>query len=230
VNLNQLSEPYDAVLRSHLAEGAHARRQPALLLGREAVSLGLETLELARIHEQALAKLELPGTKNATLKRAENFFNAANSCMEETHSAARQSTVHLNRMKKTLDERTAELAARNRQLKRGGVRRKVAETALEHRKSRHKTCLKESLRLQKRLRQLTHRVMETQENERKSISHKLQDEIAQTLLGINVRLLSLKQAARNNGQGFKNEIASTQRLVAKSAQSVRRVARQIRNA
>jgi hypothetical protein len=46
------------------------------------------------------------------------------------------------------------------------------------------------------------------------------------LLGINVRLLSLKREARRNTKGFKNEIASTQRLVVKSAESVRRVARE----
>lgn len=69
--------------------------------------------------------------------------------------------------------------------------------------------------------------MVAQEDERKSISRELQDEIAQTLLGINVRLLSLKQHARNSTNGFKKEIASTQRLVLKSAQSVRRVAREI---
>ena len=66
-----------------------------------------------------------------------------------------------------------------------------------------------------------------QEDERKKISLELQDEIAQTLLGINVRLLSLKQEARSNTKGLKNEIASTQRLVAKSARSVRQAGRKI---
>jgi signal transduction histidine kinase len=65
-----------------------------------------------------------------------------------------------------------------------------------------------------------------QENERKKISGELQNEIGQTLLGINVRLLSLKQEARNNTKGLKKEIASTQRLVVESANSVRRVARE----
>ena len=81
--------------------------------------------------------------------------------------------------------------------------------------------------MQKRLRHLTHQVMAAQEDERKKISQELQDEIAQTLLGINVRLLSLKQEARNNTTGFKNTIAHTQRLVAKSALSVRQVGRKI---
>jgi hypothetical protein len=78
------------------------------------------------------------------------------------------------------------------------------------------------------LRQLTHQVLAAQEDERKKISRELQDEIAQTLLGINVRLLTLKQEARSNTKGLKNEIASTQRLVLKSAKSVRRAAREFR--
>ena len=87
--------------------------------------------------------------------------------------------------------------------------------------------LKESLQLQKQLRQLTHGVLAAQEDERKKLSHELQDEIAQTLLGLNVRLLSLKQAARSKAKGLKNEIASTQRLVVKSATLVRSLAREL---
>ena len=180
LNLSRLSEHYVAALRIHLGEGARARLQPAALLGREAVGLGLETLDLARIHEQAIARLELPGTKNGTLKHAENFFNAANSLIEETHRAARRSTAHLSRLKETLDQRTAELAASHRQLQRGVVRHKVREDAFAKRKQRYKNSLEESLQLQNRLRQLTHRVLVAQEDERKNISHELQDEIAQT--------------------------------------------------
>ena len=46
------------------------------------------------------------------------------------------------------------------------------------------------------LRRLTHQILSAQEAERKKISHELRDEIAQTLLGINVRLLTLKRAAQ----------------------------------
>ena len=86
--------------------------------------------------------------------------------------------------------------------------------------------LRESLQLQANLRELTHQVLAAQEEERRHISHELQDEIAQTLLGINVRLITLKKESRTNTRGIKQEIASTQRLVSKSARSVRRVARE----
>jgi signal transduction histidine kinase len=87
--------------------------------------------------------------------------------------------------------------------------------------------LAESLRLQIRLRQVTHQVLAAQEADRYHISHELQDEIAQTLLGINVQLLSLKQGARSNARQLKKQIASAQRLVVNSTKSVRQFARKL---
>jgi len=199
----------------------------ALRLGRQAVALGLETLGLARIHERAVAKLELAGSKSGFMRKAEIFFAEALIPIVETHRIARQAKVYLNQLTATLGRRTEELAVSNRQVAQSVVRRKIMEDASAERGHHHQKALEESLALQKRLRQLTHRVIVVQENERKKISLELQDEIAQTLLGINVRLLSLKQQARNSTTGFKNEIASTRRLVVESARSVRRVAREI---
>jgi two-component system sensor histidine kinase DegS len=221
-----LSRRYVMALRTHLKRGSRDGLHPALTLGRQAVALGLETLELARIHERALATLELSKSKDGLARRAEIFFTEAIAPIVGTHRAARQSKHELNRLNGTLDQRTAELAATNRQLQRGIARRKSVETALKKSGEHYAKLLKESLQLQEDLRQLTHQVLLAQEDERKKISRKLQDEIAQTLLGINVRLLSLKQEARSNTKGLKNEIASTQRLVVKSAKSVRRVARE----
>jgi signal transduction histidine kinase len=224
--LTLLSQRYVAALRKHLQPGSGANLQPALELGRRAVALGLETLELARIHEQALATLKLSNVKNGLLKRAKIFFTEAIIPIVEIHRIARQGKVRLNRLKETLNHRTEELAATNRQLQRGVVRRKVMEDAAEKNGRHHQKCLEESLQLQERLRQLTRRVMAAQEDDRRHISRELQDEIGQTLLGINVRLLALKREARSNTKGLKNQIATTQRLVLKSAKSVRRVARE----
>jgi signal transduction histidine kinase len=225
-----LSRRYVEVLGKHLKQGPRANMRPALSLGRRAVVLGLETLELARIHEQAVTRLELSKKKDGFIKRAEIFFTEANSPIVETHRAARQSKIDLNQLNERLTRRTLELASTNRLLQRGIVRRKSVENALKRSGVRYSKLLKDSLHLQDGLRQLTHRVLASQEDERKKISRELQDEIAQTLLGINVRLVTLKQEARTNTKGLKNEIASTQRLVVKSAKSVRRAAREFRNA
>ena len=79
--------------------------------------------------------------------------------------------------------------------------------------------------MQKHLRRLTHRILSAQEDKRKQISRDLQDEIAQTLLGINVRLLTLKKEAAIDANGLEKEIASTQRFVDKSVKSIKRFAR-----
>ncbi len=183
-----------------------------MALGRRAVVLGLETLEVARMHEGAITLLKLSGGKNAMIKRAEIFFMEAITPIVETHRAARQSKIDLHRLGHALSRRTAELAATNRQLRWSIARRKRVEAALDKSGKRYTRLLRDSLHLQESLRQLAHEVLAAQEVERHKISHELQDQIAQTLLGINVRLLSLKRGAKINTTGLKNEIASTQRL------------------
>jgi signal transduction histidine kinase len=222
-----LSQRYVATLRKNLKAGACASLIPALRLGRQAAALGMETLDLARMHEQALATLALPKDQRGLLKRAEIFFVEALAPIVATHRAARQHQVDLLRLNGALDRRTLELAATNRQLRRDIVRRKCAEAALKKSGGHYTKLLKDSQQLRESLRELTHRVLTAQEVERRAISHELQDEIAQTLLGINVRLASLKQESQNNTRGLKNDIASTERLVVRSARSVRQFARKL---
>src|SRR3989442_2642522 len=65
----RLSRQYQAALRKHLQQRPGARPQPAQALGRQALSLGLETLDLARIHEQAMIKLISPDHSPPALHR-----------------------------------------------------------------------------------------------------------------------------------------------------------------
>jgi len=77
---NGLSQRYVAALRQHLKQGPQAVPPcgTAQYLGRRAMALGLETLDLARFHEQALITLVLPGyspsTREAMVRRAGKFF------------------------------------------------------------------------------------------------------------------------------------------------------------
>ncbi|HEY5297995.1 MAG TPA: histidine kinase [Verrucomicrobiae bacterium] len=132
-----------------------------------------------------------------------------------------------DRMKPSLIRRTAELAASNRQLQQGVLQRKLMADDFAQRGRHRQKSLEESLARQKRLRQWTHGVLAAQEDERKSISHELHDEIAQTLLGVQVRLLTLKTAAHGKAGNLTKEIASAQRLVVASLQSVNRFAREL---
>ena len=218
----RLAQRYVAALKKHLTQGARASLEPALGLGHQTVAFGLATLDLAKIHESAFSSLMEPGCSasvRATMtKRAGAFFEEANSLFEAT------SELKLRQLEKVLAHRTSELALANRRIQRGLAQRKVMEDAYEKRRESHHKCLEESLELQRRLRQLTHRVLDRQETERKNISRKLQDDIVQTLVGINVRLLALDQEARTSTKRLKNDIASTQRFVVKFASAVRKSA------
>jgi signal transduction histidine kinase len=226
--LTALSQRYVAALRKHLKPGPQATPPcgTALALGRRAAALNLETLDVAKIHEDALATLEAASSKNGLIKRAQIFFAEAVTPIEETHRASLNANVRLSRLNRTLGRRTVDLAASHRSLKRDIVQRKTVEQALKKSGEHSRTLLKESRRLQKHLQRLAHQILLAQEDKRKKISRDLHDEIAQTLLGINVRLLTLKKAAAINTSGFKKEIVSTQELVDKSVKSIKRFARE----
>ena len=226
-NLTRLSRRYQVALRQHLKQGPLASGELARGLGRQAVAIGLETLDVARIHEEALARLELSSSRDGIIKQAEIFFAEAITPIEKTHHAALKAKRHLSQLNKTLSRRTVDLAATNRSLKRRIAQRKTAEKALEKSAAHSAKLLKESRNLQKHLQHLTRKILSAQEDKREKISHELQDEIAQTLLGINVRLLTLRKVNAIRARGLQKEIASTQRLVDKSVRSIDRFVRKL---
>ena len=225
--LTRLSRRYVTALRKHLKQGPRASLQTAHRLGREAAALGLQSLDLARIHEAALATMKASSSRNGIIKRAEAFFAEAITPIEKTHGESLKANARLNHVSKTLDQRTKELAVSNRSLKQGIADRKTVEKALKKSGAESKKLLEESDRLQEHLRNLTRQILTAQEDKRKKLSRDLQDEIAQTLLGINVRLLKLKQEAAANATGLKKDIGSAQKLVDKAGKSIHRFAREI---
>ncbi len=226
--LIRLSQQYVAALKKHLRQGSRAIPScgTARRLGCEAAALKLETLDVARIHQEALATLEAASSRDGVIERAELFFAEAITPIEETHRAALKSNVRLSQLRQTLGRRTMDLAASHRSLKQGVVQRKMVERSLKKSGEHSQKLLKESHRLQKHLQRLTHQLLSAQEDKRKKISRDLHDEIAQTLLGINVRLLTLKKEAALDAGDLNKEIVSTQRLVDKSVKSIKRFARE----
>jgi signal transduction histidine kinase len=100
--------------------------------------------------------------------------------------------------------------------------RQAASESLKKSQEHYQSLLAESLVLQKHLQKLVRRVLSAEETDRKKLSHELQDEIGQTLLGINVRLLTVKKAASQNAKSLRQEIARTERLVGKSVKTIKR--------
>src|ERR1041384_3177531 len=120
------------------------------------------------------------------------------------------------------------ISCSNRQLKQEIIQRKAAERALRKSERHYSALLQQSRQMQEQLRRLSHQLLSAQEEERKTISRELHDEIAQTLTGINVQLGTLKAAATLNTKDLEKKITSTQRLVEKSVQIVHRFARELR--
>ncbi len=232
--LNGLAQRYVAALRKHLKEGPRAipPRGTAQGLGRRAMALGLETLDLARFHEQALIALVLPGyspdTRERMIRRAGTFFAEAITPIEKTHRAAQEDNDQLVQLNHLLHQRSVDLIASNRQLQQEIVQRKSVEASLRKSEQHYSQLLEQSRHMQEQLRRLSRQLLSAQEEERKMISRELHDQIAQTLTGINIRLASLKTASMLNTRGLQEKISSTQRLVEKSVDIVHRFARELR--
>lgn len=115
-----------------------------------------------------------------------------------------------------------------RQLKRETDRRETLQKALDTSEHRRRESLDQSRRVQEHLRRLSHEILSAQESERKRISRELHDEIGRTLTAINLQLATLGKAATAHTAGLKRQIASTQRLVERSMDTVHRFARELR--
>ena len=232
--LTGLSRQYQAALRQHLKRSRRASLPPAKGLGRQAMTTGLETLDLARIHERALLALVLPSysaaTREAMVRRAGAFFAEAITPIEETHRIAHEANVRMERLNQALRQRSAALAASNRRLRHEISQRKSAEESLRQSEQHYGQLLQQSRHMQEQLRLLPRQLLVAQEEERKKISRELHDVIAQTLTGINVRLAKLKAAAALNTRGLEQRIGRTQQLVQRSVQIVHRFARELRPA
>jgi len=232
--LFNLSRRYQEALRTHLKQGRQASPESARGVGSKALAAGLETLDLAKLHEQTLVTEVLPGCpagkRAALIKQAGAFFAVAIAPILKTHHSAQEAEVHLKKFIEALSQRTVALAASNLELKQEVLQRKTAEEALKKSERHYSKLLEQSNRLQGQLRRLSRQILSAQEDERKNISRELHDVIAQTLTGINVRSSALAKEAAINTKGLDRNIARTQRLVEKSVDIVHQFARELRPA
>ena len=113
-------------------------------------------------------------------------------------------------------------------LKREIDRRHAVEMALRETEGQKARLLEQSQDMQRQLRRMSHHILNAQEEERKRISRELHDEIAQTLVGINVQLAALTSGAGGKLGDRKKQLVRTQRLVEQAVERVHRFARELR--
>jgi signal transduction histidine kinase len=232
LKLSLLSQNYRTALRKCLAEGEAIDLETARKLGERAVKMGLETLDLAKMHEEALLHVKLPRQTlrigKRMVRRGVAFFAEAVIPVEGMHRGAQEANEHLKLLLETLTERTVELAKSNETLKGEIVQRRVVEDSLRVSELTTSQLLTKSRQMQEELRHLSRRLIAAQEEERRRISRDLHDVVVQTLTGINLRLAGLKSETTKGSRDLQKKIAATQRLVEKSVEVVHRFARDLR--
>lgn len=232
-NPTGFSRQYHAALRKHLKrQNNKTSLSKAASLGRRAMTIGIETLDLARIHEKASADLVLPNdsrtSRNMLSRRAGIFFAEVITPIEKSRRTARAADHHLDQMIRTLNLRGLELVAARRQLKQEISDRELLEQSLKRSEEHSSRVLKQSQLMHEELRLLSRQLLLVQEEERKKISRELHDVIAQTLTSINVQLATLKKDAIVDTHDLERNITRTQRMVEKSVDVVHRFARELR--
>ncbi len=187
----------------------------------QAVSLGMETLDVAHLHGQAISKLLEAGSPPGVPPHpAKTFFEETIIPIEQTHAPALQADARMTKLTQSLRQRTKEATESSRLLGKGVARRQTAEADLDKSIRARAGGMVEAQRLQKHLQKLTHDILEAQEHERKNTGQQLRDDIAQLLLAIQIRLLALNSAVMSNSENLKKEIAETQRIVKQSKKSI----------
>ena len=216
------SRRYASALRKHLKQGLLSSLQPAYKLGQQAVKLELVLLDVAQTHHGALTLLDSSEKENERATRAEKFLLATLKPMTNLWRTGWQSIAQSKPLSANSNRRSVRLAASNRRLQSSILRRNSKRVALVESGRHSLVLLKVSHQLQARLRKLAHKSISAQEQERKTFSHQLQDDILQCLLCVQIGLLDLKANAHGDTANLTKQIANIQRLVQLSSDSVDR--------
>ena len=232
--LRSLSWRYAATLRRFLVRQEEVHLQRAYEIGRKALGWNLGILDVARIHQQALA-LYLPPSVSPTnrrrsLKAAEIFFMETLSPFEAAHRGFREANVKLHQLNAALEGRNAELAVMNRELATEVRDRKRTEKELRESERHYRQLFHQACIMQKKLQDLSNQILHAQEEERTRISRELHDQVGQALTAIHINLSMLQRQRDGAGEieVSHEKIADTQELLEQAMDTVHAFARELR--
>jgi PAS domain S-box-containing protein len=198
------------------------------MIGRELFEIGLIKdkaasqqmfLKLKKNHEVRYENMPLKSSAG----RHQQVEVVANLYQEDGHSV-----IQCNIRDITIRKLAEEISSRNLKLKKEIVRREKTEENLRLKRKEQSLLLKQSRLQQKQLREISHRILHAQEEERKQISRELHDVITQTLVGINVHLSVLERESADTPAAIRKQSTKTQLLVKKAVKIVHDFARELR--
>jgi signal transduction histidine kinase len=110
------------------------------------------------------------------------------------------------------------------------TRREAVEAALKQSEGNARRLLRESIKMQRQLRNMSHRILQVQEEQRKEISRELHDQISQTLIGINIHMTAFAKAVNSDPRNVTQSTVPIRRLVTEAVETVHRFAQDLRPA
>jgi hypothetical protein len=97
----KFSRRYQSALLAYLKQGPKAQPATGARHGPAGAGRRLQTLDLAKLHEQILVTEVLPGIpagkRSALIKQAGAFFTEAITPIEKIHRSAHEAAVHLKK-------------------------------------------------------------------------------------------------------------------------------------
>jgi signal transduction histidine kinase len=231
--LSNLARQYSAALRKFSRREHEAVLAQAYGLGRAAIARGFGVLDMARVHQASLCQLlkkPAPARRQArALGTAEDFFLQTLAPFEATHRGFRETNSRLQRAIAALEKRNLELAVVNQKLTAQVRERQKTEKALRENEEHFRMLFEQACAMQQNLRELSHKVIHAQEEERKRISRELHDETSQALTAISITLASLNGCSRN-GVVRRKRIHDAQKLLQETMEALHDFARELRPA